>query len=314
LFPPERILVVTSADQAGELQWQTPEVPAENFVLEPEPRGTAAAIGLAAVHLKKRDPQAVMAVLTSDHFIGDEAAFRAVLAAAEQVALEGHLVTLGIHPEYPATGYGYVQRGEKLGDFDGSEAYRVMRFIEKPDEARAREMLAAGDHDWNSGMFIWRVERVMAEFERQLPELYVTLGQIEASLETPEADETLKRAWIELQTQTIDYGVMEGAERVAVIPASGLGWNDVGSWASLFEVLEADEDGNIYFCANNLNVGARNSMVHAEGSERLYVMIGVENLVVVDTGDVVLVCSREHAQDVKKAIEQLKGSGKKEYL
>jgi mannose-1-phosphate guanylyltransferase len=158
VFADDQIFVVTVAEQAVELQAQCPQIPKENFINEPMPRGTASVVGLAAVALQKRDPEAVMAILTADHYIGNEDNFRQLLRTAYQVAQNGHLVTLGISPTYPATGYGYIQRGERLDEYTEAEVYRVRRFKEKPDEQQAQQMLESGDHAWNSGMFVWRVD------------------------------------------------------------------------------------------------------------------------------------------------------------
>ena len=314
LLPPERILVVTAADQAPELRAQCPELPEENFVLEPLPRGTASAIGLTAVVLQKRDPQAVMSVLTADHFIADPTLFRRILVAAHDVAQDDYLVTLGIHPTYPATGYGYIQQGEKIGTYDGFEVFKALRFREKPDRETAEQMLASADHAWNSGMFMWRVDRVMAEFERQMPELFAALTEIAVAWDTSEQDVTLGRIWPQIKPETIDYGIMENAQQVAVIPAEGLGWNDLGSWESFFDMLPTNEDGNIVHCEHHINLDTRDSMVYADCDDRLIVTIGVKDLVIVDTGDVLMVCAKDHAQDVREAIKHLKEKDQTEYL
>jgi mannose-1-phosphate guanylyltransferase len=169
VFPPDRIYVVTVEEQAAELQQQCPQIPLENYLLEPMPRGTASVIGLAAVALKNRDPQAVMAVLTSDHYIGNEPGFRDLLATAYDVAQENYLVTLGISPTFAATGYGYIQRGDMLGKYREYEVYRALRFKEKPADKQAQLMLAAGDHSWNSGMFVWKVDRILDANARPYP-------------------------------------------------------------------------------------------------------------------------------------------------
>ena len=176
VFPPERIYVVTVEEQAAELQQQCPQIPVENYLLEPMPRGTASVIGLAAVALESRDPEAVMVVLTSDHYIGNEPGFRDLLQAAYEVAQEEYLVTLGISPTFAATGYGYIQRGELLGRFRDYEVYRALRFKEKPAEEQAQRMLASGDHSWNSGMFVWKVDRILSEFSQHMPQLAQGLG------------------------------------------------------------------------------------------------------------------------------------------
>ncbi|MEN6409468.1 MAG: sugar phosphate nucleotidyltransferase [Anaerolineaceae bacterium] len=313
-FPPERILVVTVAEQAAALQKETPEIPAENFILEPMPRGTASVVGLAAVTLRQRDPQALMAVLTADHFIQNTALFSRLLAAALEAAQTGYLMTLGIEPTYPATGYGYIQRGEKVWEGNDLKAYRVARFKEKPAEAQAKEMLAGGDHAWNSGMFFWRVDQILGEFERQMPDLYAALLRIEKDWGTSRRQTTLQIEWQGLKSETIDYGIMEHARQVAVLPAAGLGWNDVGSWDSLFDVLEADDAGNIGMGGAEMNLSTRGTLVCTDRPEKLVVTIGVDDLVVVDTPDALLICRKDQAQRVREVVNRLKETGKENYL
>lgn len=313
LFPPERIFVVTVAEQASELQAQCPEIPTENYLIEPMPRGTASVVGLAAVALQQRDPQAVMAVLTSDHFIGDEQRFHQLLQSAYRVARDGYLVTLGIEPTFPATGFGYIQSGELVGIYQGLSAYRVLRFKEKPGEELARQMLESGDHTWNSGMFVWQVSQIMEEFQRQMPALAGALQEIGRQWGGPEERTTVERIWPGIQVETIDFGVMEGAEQVAVIPAAGLGWNDVGSWDSLFDVLPADEHGNIVMGGEHVGLNTSGSLIYVNQPHRLIVTIGVEDIVVVDTGDVLLVCRKDQAQKVRDVVNHLKKNGQ-EYI
>jgi mannose-1-phosphate guanylyltransferase len=306
LFPVERICVVTVKEQAELLEDQCPGLPPDNFMLEPMPRGTASVVGLAAVALKHRHPQAVMAILTADHFIADVERFRSLLRSAYDVAQEGYLVTLGITPTYPATGYGYIQSGAPLGVYGGAQAFQMLRFIEKPNEAQAQSMLQSGDYAWNSGMFIWRVDRILAEFARQMPVLYAQLEQIDQAWDTPERQKVIASIWPGLQEETIDYGIMEHAQDVAVIPATGLGWSDVGSWESLFDVLPADEDGNIIMGGRHIAMNTRSSLVYMDQEHRLIVTLGVQDLIVVDTGDVLLVCHKDQAQKVRQVVNQLK--------
>jgi len=313
LMPVERILVVTLEDQAAELRQQVPEIPAENYLLEPMPRGTASVVGLAAVALQQRDPEAVMAILTSDHFMANEDRFRQLLSAAYDVAQDGYLVTLGIEPSFPATGYGYIRQGEPLGSYQDMPVYKVDKFIEKPDQERAFEMLASGKHVWNSGMFVWRVDRILQEFNRQMPELASSLKWIAQDWATPQQTATLQRLWPEIKPETIDYGIMEGARQVAVIPAAGLGWSDVGSWDSLFDVLKGDESGNIVMGGEHVGLDTQQSLIYMNQPHRLIVTIGVKDLVVVDTGDVLLVCHKDQAQSVRQVVNRLKETGK-EYL
>jgi mannose-1-phosphate guanylyltransferase len=315
LFPPERIIVVTVAEQAQQLQVLAPEIPESNFLLEPMAKGTASVVGLAAISIAHRDPSATMAVLTSDHFIENEPLFRQIITAAAEVAQGDYLVTLGISPTYPSIGYGYIQLGSSLGTFHGHEVSTVLRFKEKPDLAHARRFLEAGDHLWNSGMFIWRVSTILAEFGRQMPDLQMGLQRIADAWGKVDESQVVKSVWRSLKPETIDYGVMENAERVAVIGAYGLGWNDVGSWDSLFEVIPTDKDDNLILNAvNHLGLVTRNSLVYADDKARLVVTIGVDDLIIADTGDVLLICKREQAQKAREAVKRLKQLDKKQYL
>jgi len=312
LFPLERILVVTTAEQATALQAQTPDIPQENFLLEPMPRGTAAVVALATAALQARTPDAVMAILTADHFIADEGRFRQLLTAAYQVARSGYLATLGITPTYPATGYGYIQAGASLGRFETIPAFKAVRFKEKPSEEAARTMLSGGDHTWNSGMFIWQVKDISAEFARQMPDLHNRLREIAGAWNTAGRAETIAGWWPGIKPETIDYGIMEGAQQVAVLPATGLGWNDVGSWESLYDVLPQDEAGNVVQGANTLLMESRGTLVFTENNqpERMIVALGTEDLIIVDTGDVLLVCPKGQAQQIRQVVAALKQSNR----
>ena len=312
-IPPERILVVTTVNQAEELKKQAPRLPQENFLLEPEPRGTASVIGLAATVLMKRDPQAAMLVLTSDHYIHNIDLFHLVMRVAVQVARKDYLVTLGINPTFPATGYGYIQLDAALPEEFDYPVYRVLHFIEKPDEAKARILLASGDHSWNSGMFIWRTDRILNEFARQMPDLKAALDRISAAWDTPSQDMVLASEWPLLKPETIDYGIMEHAENVAVLPAGGLEWSDVGSWDSLFDVLLPDEHGNVVVNSDVMSLNSQDSLVYST-EKKLVVTIGVDNLIVIDSGDALLVCRRDQAQQVRQVIENLKKTHREGYL
>lgn len=309
VFRPENIFVVTVESQAADLQGQCSKIPLGNYLLEPLPRGTASVVGLAAVALHNRDPESVMAVLTSDHVIGNVEGFHHLLRAARSVAQDGYLVTLGISPVCAATGYGYIQRGELLGVYMDLEVYRALRFKEKPDEKQAQLMLDSGDHTWNSGMFVWRVDRILDEIALQMPDLSRRLQEIAKVWGTADEHRLIQKVWPNLKPETIDYGIMEGAEQVAVIPAAGLQWNDVGSWNSLFDVLPADKDGNIVIGGQHIGLDTRGSLVYINQQHRLIVTIGVKDLVVVDTGDVLLVCHKDQAQKVRQVVNELKRVG-----
>jgi len=313
LFPPERILVATVTEQAQKLKEQAPSIPDSNFLLEPSPRGTASVIGLTAVVLQKRDPQAIMVVLPSDHYIRNHDLYYLLLRVAVDVAEKDYLVTLGITPTNPATVFGYIQRGDQLPEKFAYPAYRVLRFKEKPSASQAREMLASRDHSWNSGMFLWRVDAILEEISLQMPDLYAALMEIGEAWGTAAQDETLARLWPGLQNETIDYGVMEKARKVAVLPAGGLEWSDIGNWDSLFDILLPDKEGNVVFSGHHIPVDTTNSLVYGNSDNRLIVTIGVNNMIIVDTGDVLLVCRKEQAARVRQVVEALKTSDREHY-
>ncbi len=311
LFPLERIWVVTRAEHVELLAAQVPDLPRQNFIIEPEGRGTAPAIGLAAIHLQRRDPQAVMAVLTADHYIANTERFRQVLAAALEVARRGYLVTLGIQPSGPSTGYGYIEQGQPLEPAQGFEVFRAKRFTEKPDRQTAERMCASGAFSWNSGMFIWRIERILDEFARQMPDFYAQLQQVASALGTQAYSSVIERVWPQVTKQTIDYGVMEGAKDVAVIPVE-MGWADVGSWGSLVDLLPADENGNILAGGQHILLDTQNVLVF--GDERMIAAIGVSDLIVVDAGDALLICHKDHEQQVKEVVEILKRQNRRDLV
>jgi mannose-1-phosphate guanylyltransferase len=310
LVPDDKIFVVTSEAYTDVVRQQIPQVPAANVIDELEGHGTAPCIGLSALYLKQLDPEAVMAVLTADHYIEKADELRRALAAATLVAEEGHLVTLGIQPNRPATGYGYIHRSEKLAQVSGHDVYRVEKFTEKPDQATAQAFVESGRYYWNSGMFIWKVSTILREFEKLMPQFYVQLMEIDAVLGTAEERAVLERVWPQVENETIDYGIMERAEDVAVIPVD-IGWSDVGDWTALSELLPADEEGNVVV-GQHVGLDTRGCLIH--GSRRLVTTIGLEDMIVVDTADALLVCPKERAQEVRDLVKKLKEGGREEYL
>lgn len=310
LLSPDHILVVTNPKHAEILGPQAPELPDENFILEPMGRDSGPAVGLCAVHLRRRDPDAVMAMLTADHHIAKVERFRAVLAAAEKVARTGKIVTLGIKPDYPSTGFGYVQQGESLGQFDGFEVFHAAQFTEKPDSDTAETFFESGEYSWNSGMFIWRVDQVLTEFQKQRPRIHRQLMAIADALGTLDEVQVLSEIWPQIEKISIDYAIMEGAEDVAVIPVE-LGWSDVGSWATLLELIPGDDQENV-IVGPHLGLDTVRTLVRSE--DRLVVTIGLEDMIVIDTDDALLVCSRDRAQDVKQIVQQLRREGQDELL
>ena len=308
---PDQIFVITRQEHVEPLSVQVPELPHENFIVEPEGRGTAPAIGLAAIHLQKQDPEAVMAVLTADHFMADDAGFRQALLAAEEVAKDGYLVTLGIKPTFPSTGYGYVHQGEQLRTAESLAIHRADRFTEKPDSEEAQQLVDSGVYTWNSGMFVWRVDRILEEFQRQMPEFYEQLQTVAAAIDQPDYERVLELVWPAVKKETIDYGIMEGAENVAVIPVD-IGWYDVGSWASLLDVLPSDDQGNTVV-GRHLGIDSTDMLVVGNG-DKLVATIGLEGLVVVDTKDALLICTKEREQDVRAMVKLLEAQGRDDLL
>ncbi len=311
LLTPEQILVVTAADQVEPLAAQAPELPRENFIVEPMGRGTAPCIGLGAIHLHRRDPEAVMAVLTADHYIGREAAFRQLLADAAQVAAAGYLVTLGIEPTYPATGYGYIRQGAQLAVDSGTPVFQVERFTEKPNAETAQKFLFDGHYAWNSGMFIWKTSRILEEFASLMPDVSATLGELAAALGTPEYESRLQQSWPAVRKETIDYGIMEKAQQVAVIPAE-LGWSDVGSWDSAMALLPAGEGENVSV-GEHLAIDTKGTFVFS-AADRLVATVGIENLMVVDTPDALLILPRGQSERVKEIVQRLETEGPRNRL
>jgi mannose-1-phosphate guanylyltransferase len=306
--------VVTVENQMPALREQVPEIPKDNFLLETMPRGTASVVGYAASILNIKDPQSVMAVLTADHIIGNLKLFQQILTTAYDVAGKDHLVTLGITPTYPATGYGYIRRGQKIQSIQKMAAYEVEKFIEKPDQPAAERMYNSAEYTWNSGMFIWKTSAILGEIKVQMPELYSQLNLIKETWDTPEREKTIREVWPGIEPQTIDFGIMENARNVAVIPAQDLRWNDVGSWEALYDLLPADEKGNIVEGSDHLLLNTRGTIVYCAGKPRQIVTIGVEDLIIVDTGDVLLVCGRDQAQVVRQAVKSLRESGRTDLI
>jgi mannose-1-phosphate guanylyltransferase len=317
LIPLKRILVVTVEEQAEQLGEIVPELPSTNYLLEPSPKGTASVVGLAATYLDNLDSESVMAVLTADHFIKNEEQFLLLLKAAYEVAKKDNLVTLGISPTYASTGYGYIHRGKKLGQIDGFRYYQSLGFREKPPLDVAEKYVDSGDYSWNSGMFIWKSNRILAEINRYMPELANGLTKIRSSFSTPEHSTVLAKEWERIKSETIDYGIMEKAERVVIFPAEDLGWTDIGSWDRIFEILKGDESGNIILSDSSILIDTSESMVvkdESKAHDRLIALMGVDNLVVIDAGDVVLVCSRDRAEEVRTIVKMLSDQGMESYL
>lgn len=311
LFKSDHIFIVTVEEQLAKLREEAPELPLLNYLIEPMPKGTASVVGMAAAYLQKIDPDAVMAVLTADHVIENVPYFQDLLVQAKIASRRGFLVTLGIEPTSPATGYGYIEVGEKIKELDG---YKVRRFKEKPDLNTAKEYINAGSYYWNSGMFIWSVDSILGEFSKQMPELHKKLKQIQARIQDNHQVGEIVDIWETIQPQTIDYGIMEGASDVVVLPVQGLGWKDVGSWDSLFSILEADQNGNIQLARYVVNVDSTDIFIQSTDGEKLIAVVGVKDLVVIDHKNTLLICKKGETQKIRQVIKKIKKKGLDNYL
>jgi len=323
LVSPNHLYIVTGLPYAALASEQLPDVPTEQILAEPSGRNTGPAIGLACVHIHRRDPKAIVAFLHSDHVVMDPAAFRAALRRAKVAAEAGYIATLGIEPTFPNTGFGYIKRGAPLAvsqsttpsDDDANQLgiFVVEQFLEKPDRSTAESFLADGGYYWNGGIFVCRVDIMLDEFSRQLPELAAALSRIDAALAIgPDAaDATLAEVWPTIANISIDHGIMEHAKAVATVPLDA-GWNDVGSWDALEAVLEKDETRNFVAKGGLLTLESHGNIVYTD--KQVVALINVENLVVVDTGDTLLVGDKKHMQKVKEVVERLRALGLSELL
>jgi len=308
LAAPDATYVVTGSAHAAEVARQLPELPAGNVLVEPGPRDSAPAIGLAATLIHRRDPAAIMGSFHADHLVRDVAAFHAAVLTAADAARQGLLLTIGLVPTGPETGFGYLCRGAQLGD----GAYRVEEFTEKPPAEVAERYVASGDYLWNSGMFVWQAAAFLDELARQVPELHAGLQKIADDWDTPHRDETLGAIWPTLPKAPVDTAVMEDAGRrgrVATVPAD-IGWTDVGDWHTLADVLPPDADGVVRLGTGQVVARDTAKTLVYGGSGRLVATLGVSDLVVVDTPDALLVAHRERAQDVKALVDELKRTGR----
>ena len=314
LIKREDIFIVTNHSLSDEINFQLSAKFGEswdgNFILEPQAKNTAPAIGLAALHLNRIDPDGYMIVLSADHAIRKPDELLRLLRKAVEIAADDYLVTLGIKPDRPATGYGYIKAGASCRGGSPADGCFVEAFVEKPDLKTAKEYLQSGKYYWNSGIFIWKTATLLKLMEKHAPALYRGLMQIQDNIGTDQQDETIRQVFKKLDSISIDYALMEKTDRAAVIPAD-IGWSDVGSWTALDDVSTPDASGNV-ITGNVIDVDSHNSIVYAE--KRLVATIGLKDLVVVDTPDATLVCTKERAQDVKKVVDELKKRKSGEHL
>ena len=303
----EDIYIATNESYKELVQEQLPEIPEENILCEPVGRNTAPCIGLGAAYMLKKNDDAVMLVLASDHLIKYEDIFREVLKDAVEIAEEKeNIVTIGITPDCPETGYGYIK---KNADISKGKANAVDRFVEKPNRETAMEYLRSGEYFWNSGMFVWKASTVMKCMEQYMPDIYQGLMKISDHIGTPEEKEVLQQEFTAMRSESVDYGIMEKAENIYVIPGQ-FGWDDVGSWLAVERIKGTDANGNV-LTGNVVTVNTSNCVI--EGKEKLIATVGLDGIVVVDTQDAILIGEKLQMGDIKKVLEQLRNSeeGKK---
>jgi mannose-1-phosphate guanylyltransferase len=269
---------------------------------------------LAAITIEKRDPDAILVVLTADHLIDNNSEFLRLLDIGCKAAAKGGLFTLGIKPTYAATGYGYIEIGDFAMVEQDCAIHHVQKFKEKPDQKLAETLVKSGTHLWNSGMFIWKTKHILAEMKSLMPELYDHLDEIRNSWLGNDSINQVSRIWSLIKPETIDYGIMEKARDIFVIPATDLGWNDVGSWSSLFDFMTKDDDGNIRMGTEVIWQETEGSLVVEENPHKLVATIGLKDIIIVDTEKALLVCTKEQVQQVREIVARLKKNGKVEYL
>ena len=307
----KNIFIITANSQVRKIKEQLAETPPQNIIDEPFGKNTAPCIGLASLYVKKRDPKGVMVAMPADHLIKNEGRFREIISLGARIAAERDcLITLGIKPSYPETGYGYIHAGEEFVKSGKTKIFRVNRFVEKPDIKRARRFVVSGDYFWNGGVFIWKVETILEMIKRFLPDLYGGLMEIEKALGTKREKKVIKDVYSRIEGISIDQGIMEKAKNTAVIPCD-IEWNDVGTWMALYDILEKDNFNNAVV-GKHIGIDTDGCVIHSP--KKIVATIGMKDIVIVATRDAVLVCPKEKAQDVKKIVELLKSKGLKEYL
>lgn len=307
----KNIYIVAKKSQEEELLKHSGKIPLENIIYEPFGRNTAACIGLAAIFIGKRDKEGVMVVSPSDHMIKNKKQFNKVIrVAAEMAAEKDGIVTIGITPDRPATGYGYIQTGEEIDSTDGVKTYSIKTFAEKPNLATAQRFLQSGDFFWNSGIFIFRVSVFLKTLKQQMPDLHEGLVKIQKAFDKSNYEDVLKKVYQQLKSISIDYGVMEKIQNVYLVRGN-FEWNDLGSWEQVYKLSPKDDEQNV-ISGDVITVDTQNSYVH--NSKGLVAVLGLKDVIVVQEGGATLVCSREKAEDVKGIVDRLKRKKLQKYL
>lgn len=304
----EDIYIVTNKDYKELVQKQLPDILEENILCEPVGRNTAPCIGLGAIHILKKYEDAIMLVLPSDHLIKYNSMFIKTLKEGCEIAQEGkNLVTVGITPDYPETGYGYIKFNPRICK---GQAFAVEKFVEKPSVEVAKEYLNTEEYLWNSGMFIWKVSSILENMEQFMTKIYHGLLKIKNAIGTEEEETILEKEFMSFSSMSIDYGVMEKAENIYILPGT-FGWDDVGSWLAVERIKKTNEFGNIVN-GNIITINTRNCII--EGTKKLIATVGLQDLVIVDAEDAILICEKDETTDIKKVLENLKICNRTEYI
>ncbi len=313
LVPAERQLIVTNKILVDPISKQLPGHPLKNLVGEPAKRDTAPCIGLAAALIAHEDPDAIMAVMPSDHVISTDKQFCDAIAAGEKLVQQDptRIVTFGIKPSYPAESFGYIQRGDSVESDSKTSAFQVAQFREKPDLETATEYVKSGDFYWNGGIFLWRASTILEAIKKNQPEMYLHIQAIADAIGTPEYDEVLEREFCAIQGTSIDYAVMENYPNVVVIEAP-FKWDDVGSWQSLGRLHDSDSDGNTVV-GQHLGIDTTGSIIFGDANHTI-VTIGIEDLIVVHTKDATLVAPKSAEERVREAVKKLQETGRTDCL
>lgn len=304
----EDIFIVTNKEYKELVAKQLSGLPKENILCEPVGRNTAPCIGLGAVHITKKYEDAMMFVLPSDHLIKFNKMFLQTLSDASEVAEKNtNLVTIGITPDYPETGYGYIKFDSRISE---GRAYAVERFVEKPNIEVAKEYLSTEEYLWNSGMFVWKASSILKKMEKFMPNVHDKLTLIKEAIGTDKQEKVLEKEFSEMQSQSIDYGIMEKADDIYILPGT-FGWDDVGSWLAVERVKKSNEFGNVVD-GNIITVNTSNCII--QGGRKLIASVGLEDLIIVDTDDATLICAKDSAGEIKKVLENLKICNRNDYI
>lgn len=309
----DRIFMITNISYIDDILTQDPNVLLRNIIAEPKARDTALAMGMAALYIYHQDPEAVIANFASDHVISPDSSLRAdILTAAQIAASSNRIVTIGIKPQYPHTGLGYIEADGKL---DGFPAYQVVKFTEKPDLDTAKKFIATGKYYWNANLYVWKAKTALEAIEKHAPAVFSLLKKMEKAIGTPQESKVLHEVYESAPSISIDYAVSEKAKDLVLLPAS-FDWDDIGDWEVVYRRSPKDKEGNVVIKHGTnggyVSLESKNNLIHF--NNQLLALVGVENMIIVDTGDALLICHQQKAERVKKVVEKLQADGLIKYL